>query len=112
MEELIQVFKDENFTIIQETTKAIGFESLNTKELIYLLPYKEITVALNPATVENYFLLKNAAKGFIHSTALKKFPKRINSGETPIPYGYSFKFESFEELSSFLREFNLLTVEG
>ncbi|MGM0789916.1 hypothetical protein [Bacillus infantis] len=111
MEELIQVFKDKSFTVKQETTKAIEFENVHTEEFAYLLPYKEITVVLNPATVENYFLLKNAAKGLTHSTALKRFPKRINTGETPITYGYSFKFQSVEELSSFLKEFNLLTVE-
>jgi hypothetical protein len=111
LEELIQVFKDKSFIVKQETTKAIEFENVHTKELAYLLPYKEITVALNPTTVENYFLLKSTAKGLTHSTALKKFPKRINTGENPITYGYSFKFQSVEELSSFLREFNLLTVE-
>lgn len=110
MEKLIQIFKDEIFTVKQETTKAIEFENEHTKELAYLLPYKEITVVLNPSTVENYFLLKSASKGLTHSTALKRFPKRINTGETPITYGYSFKFQSVEELSSFLREFNLLTV--
>jgi hypothetical protein len=111
LEELIQVFNDKSFIVKQKTTKAIEFENVLTKELAYLLPYKEITVALNPATVEKYFLLKNAAKGLTHSTALKRFPKRINTGETPITYGYSFKFQSVKELSSFLKEFNLLTVE-
>ncbi|WP_409294038.1 hypothetical protein V1498_12415 [Peribacillus sp. SCS-26] len=111
MEELMKVFKDNSFTLKQETSKASEFEHIHTEEVVYLLPSKEITVALNPVTVENIFLLKNAAKGLTHSTALKKFPKRINTGETPIPYGYSLKFQSAEELSIFLREFNLLTIK-
>ncbi|MCA1054280.1 hypothetical protein LCM10_04710 [Rossellomorea aquimaris] len=111
MEELLQAFKDNSFIMKNETTKGIEFESLHTNEIVYLLPYKEITVALNPVTVENSFLLKKTAKGLTHSTALKRYPKRINTGETPIPFGYSYKFHSIEELSSFLREFNLLAVE-
>ncbi|WP_409292740.1 hypothetical protein [Peribacillus sp. SCS-37] len=111
MEELMKVFKENSFTVKQETSKAVEFEHVDTEEVVYLMPNKEITVALNPVTVENFFLLKNVAKGLTHSTALKRFPKRINTGETPIPYGYSYKFQSVEELPSFLREFNLLTVK-
>lgn len=76
LEKLIQVFKSNSFTLNHETTKAIECESVYTKELIYLLPYKEITVALNPVTVEDSYLLKNTAKGLTHSRALKSFPKR------------------------------------
>ncbi|WP_409294047.1 hypothetical protein V1498_12465 [Peribacillus sp. SCS-26] len=111
MEELMKVFTNNSFIVKQETSKAVEFEHVHTEELVYLLTNKEITVALNPVTVENFFLLNNAAKGLTHSTALKRFPKRINTGETPIPYGYSFKFQSAEELFCFLREFNLLTVK-
>ncbi len=110
MEELVQIFKSHHFTVKSETPKAIEFENYQTKELVYLLPNKEITLALNPETVVNSLLLDNFAKGLTHSTALKNYPKRINNGKTPIPYGYSFKFQSTEELSSFLVEFNLLTA--
>ncbi|WP_409294028.1 hypothetical protein V1498_12360 [Peribacillus sp. SCS-26] len=111
MEEFMKIFTNNSFIVKQETSKAVELENVHTEQVVYLLPNKEITVALNPVTVENFFLLKNAAKGLTHSTALKRFPKRINTGETPIPYGYSFKFQSIEELSSFLMEFNLLTVK-
>jgi hypothetical protein len=110
MEEFIPVFKVHNFEVKAKTTKAIEFENVDTKELIYLQPNKEMTLVLHPETVENSLLLKNMAKGLTHSTALKNFPKRKNTGETPIPYGYSFKFQSAEELSVFLGELNLLTA--
>ncbi|WP_456272399.1 hypothetical protein [Bacillus sp. AK031] len=110
MEELIEVFKLHNFVVKHETAKAVEFENPHTKELVYLLPYKEISLALNPSTVENSILLRNMAKGLTHSTALKNYPKRKNTGETPIAYGYSFKFQSADELSSFLGELNLLTA--
>ncbi|WP_252183587.1 hypothetical protein [Rossellomorea vietnamensis] len=111
MEELVKIFKLHNFDVIHETTKAIEFENIDTKELVYLMPNKEISLALNPETVESSILLKHMTKGFTHSTALKNFPKRKNTGETPIPYGYGYKFQSAEELSLFLREFNLLIAE-
>ncbi len=88
----------------RETSKATEFKNIQTREVIYLLPTQEIGVVLDPKTVENHKDFKSEKK--YHSTALKKFPKRVNKGQTPIHYGYSFKFKSIGELESFIKRFN------
>ena len=41
-----------NFKTIKETTKSIEFKNIKSDEVVYLLPNKEITIVLNPKTVE------------------------------------------------------------
>lgn len=103
---LIDVFNKNHFTKENETKKAIEFENRRTKELIYLLPNKEISIVLNPTTICES--LKSEEK-IRFSTALRKFPKKSNKGKTPLSYGYMYKFKSESELDSFL-EFYYNTV--
>ena len=57
---------------------------------------------VNPKVVEGNEELEKKTEKKYHSTALRNFPKRKNKGKQAINYGYSFKFQSEEELSSFL----------
>ncbi|MEH7348239.1 hypothetical protein [Gottfriedia acidiceleris] len=106
MDHLLKTFNLNNFIFTKETTKAMEFENIQSKDVIYLLPYAEITIALNPEIVEGNVDLENKSHGYTHSTALNRFPKRKHTGKDLIHYGYSFKFQSKEELSSFLYELN------
>ncbi|PGS51215.1 hypothetical protein [Bacillus sp. AFS041924] len=106
MESLLKIFNQNKFIFTKETTKAIEFENIHSKEVIYLLPTVEITIALDPKIVEGNVELENKSHGYTHSTALSRFPKRKHTGKDLIHYGYSFKFQSKDELSSFLNNLN------
>ena len=41
-----------NFKTMKETSKAVEFKNIVNDEVIYLLPNKELTIVLNPKTVE------------------------------------------------------------
>lgn len=94
------------FKTMKETSKAVEFKHIVNDEVIYLLPNKEITIVLNPKTVEENTSLEKKSTGLTHSTALSAFPKRAHTGNGPICYGYAFKFQSDVELDVFLRELN------
>ncbi|WP_282140399.1 hypothetical protein [Cytobacillus oceanisediminis] len=96
------------FKTMKETPKAIEFKNIVNNEVIYLLPNKEITIVLNPKTVEGKNELKEKSTGLRHSTALREFPKREHTGNEPICYGYAYKFTSDDELDVFLGELNNL----
>ncbi|MFI8577554.1 hypothetical protein ACIGEL_17725 [Rossellomorea aquimaris] len=102
MQNLYTLFKENNFKLTNETLKATEFENIESKEVVYLLPNNELTLVVNPKVVEGNEELGEKAEKIYHSTALRNFPKRKHNGKTPINYGYSFKFQSEEELSSFL----------
>lgn len=107
-ENLNSVFLKNNFKITKETSKATEFENQDSQEIVYLLPNNEITIVLNPKTVEGNLELEERCHGMYHNTALMQFPKRKNNGKDPIHYGYSFKFQSIAELDSFFKSVNLL----
>ncbi len=105
MENLYNIFEENKFILTKKTSKATEFENKETKEVIYLIPTKtEISIILNPKIVEEKAILRSDKK--FHSTALTQFPKEMHTGSTPIHYGYSFKFKTERELSSFLDSFN------
>jgi hypothetical protein len=95
-----------NFKMIKETSKAVEFKNIVNDEVIYLLPNKEITIVLNPKKIEKNKDLKEKSTGLNHNTAFLEFPKREHTGNGPICYGYSYKFQSVDELGVFLYEFN------
>ena len=97
-------FTNNNFSLITETSKAVEYENKNSKEVVYLLPNLELSIVLNPTIVERNSIFNSEKK--YHSSALKKFPTRINNGEKPIHYGYSFKFKTEGELDEFLNNLN------
>jgi hypothetical protein len=102
MNKLHNLFIENNFKLTNETPKATEYENIESKENVYLLPNKELTLVVNPKVVEGNVELEEKAEKKYHSTALRYFPKRRHNGETDISYGYSFKFQSEEELSNFL----------
>ncbi|MBU9713676.1 hypothetical protein [Evansella tamaricis] len=102
MENLKKAFIDNHFTVTNEVKKAVEFTHRQTKEIVYLLPNIETTIVLNPETVEGNDELLEKSLGINHKSTFKAFPKRKNNGKDPIHYGYSFCFQSTEELSSFL----------
>lgn len=106
MKGLNAAFDENNYTFIRETSKAIEFENSQSKEVVYLLHNVEISIVLNPKTVENNDSLMNRSSGEYHNTALRQFPKRKNKGKSLIHYGYTFKFQSGNELSTFLTDLN------
>ncbi|MCT8139200.1 DUF4145 domain-containing protein [Anaerobacillus sp. CMMVII] len=99
---LYKTFYKNNFILTNETTKAAEFEHGSNKEVVYLLPNKKISIVLNPETIAED--LKTSER-VSHSTALRRFPKQIRNGKTPISYGYSFKFKTKIELDQFLQSF-------
>lgn len=108
MDNLLKIFNQNKYIFTKETTKAMEFENIQSNEVIYLLSNVDITIALNPEIVEGNVDLENKSYGFRHSTALSRFPKRKHTGKDLIQYGYYFKFQSKEELSSFLYNLNNL----
>lgn len=105
---LYGIFSENNFKLTNETAKAAEFENMKNNEVVYLLPNKEITIVLNPNTIENHSNLKSDADH--HNTAFRKFPKKIKNGKTPTNYGYAFKFKTEDELNSFLKSLNNVLV--
>ncbi|RZT16519.1 hypothetical protein [Fictibacillus sp. BK138] len=108
MDNLKSIFTENDFKLTKETSKAIEFENIHTGDVIYLLPNKEISIVLNPNTVEENKGLQHNSHGIYNSTALSLFPKRVNTGLTPITYGYSYKFKTENELNQFLTAVNLI----
>ncbi|MGY3312854.1 hypothetical protein ACV242_001350 [Peribacillus simplex] len=80
------VFARNNFKLTKQTKKATEFEHMNNGEVLYLMAYKDISIVLNPKTVENNPSFKGGKES--HSTALTQFPKKIKNGKTPTSYGY------------------------
>lgn len=107
-EELQQAFEKNNFTLTSRTKKAAEFEHTITKEIVYLLPRKQLTIVLHPETSIKHFEVTEDPK---HSTALRRFPKRIKNGQTPTNYGYQFLFKGAEELEEFLTTFCVLITQ-
>ena len=95
-----------NFKTIKETTKSVEFKNTLSDEVVYLLPNKEITIVLNPKTVEGTKEIEKKSYGLNHNTSFSQFPKKNNAGKESICYGYAFKFKSNDELSTFLHELN------
>ncbi|MDR7074347.1 hypothetical protein [Fictibacillus barbaricus] len=108
MENFKSIFMQNDFKVTKETSKAIEFENIHTKDVIYLLPNKEISIVLHPETVEKNSGLHHKSHAVFNSTALSRFPKRLNTGQTTITYGYSFKFKTENELNRFLGAVNLI----
>ncbi|WP_129727918.1 hypothetical protein [Ectobacillus funiculus] len=106
MEKLYKIFTSNNFEFTKETNKAVEFENIKTKNVLYLLPTQEISIVLNPNIVEGNLTLKSKSNDKYHNTALRQFPKRMNNGQNPIHYGYSFKFKTEGELDCFLNSLN------
>ncbi|WP_226619098.1 hypothetical protein [Cytobacillus firmus] len=94
------------FKTMKETSKGVEFKHVGNGEVIYLLPNKEITIVLNPETVEGNKKLEEKSTGMRHSTVLREFPKREHTGNEPISYGYAYKFLYEDELDAFLDELN------
>jgi len=99
MHNLRHIFELHNFELTNETTKGLEYRHQETGDIVYLLPTKEINVAVSPLS---FNVDLSQSDGKIHSTALKHFPKRLNGGKQPISFGYSFKFPTEEALSDFL----------
>ena len=74
MGNLHAIFNKNSFALIKETSKAVEYENLNSKEIVYLLHNVEISIVLNPNTVEKSSMLTSEMK--YHNSALKKFPTR------------------------------------
>lgn len=108
MDNLKSIFAKNDFKLTKETSKAIEFENIHTGDVIYLLPNKEISIVVHPQTVEENKGLQHKTNGIYNSTALSLFSKRVNTGQTPITYGYSYKFKSESELNQFLIAVNLI----
>ena len=102
MENIKRVFIESQFQVTRETVKSIEFEHVTNGKIVYLLPNQELTIVLHPKTVEKNHALHNLSFGFNHNSSFKNFPKRKNTGTELIHYGYSFKFQSTEELGRFL----------
>lgn len=99
-EPIHQIFEKNQFDKKGETKKAREYEHKLTKEIIYLLRYKDITIALNPDTIKESLKHEERIR---HSTALTSFPKKINKGKVPTSYGYFYTFKDESELDAFLK---------
>jgi hypothetical protein len=106
MEKVLKAFNLNKFIFTKETSKAVEFEHIISKDVVYLLPNAEMTIVLNPELVEENNELEEKSSGLRHSTALMAFPKRMHTGKDLIHYGYGFKFQSVEELNTFLAGLN------
>ncbi|MCM3169396.1 DUF4145 domain-containing protein [Peribacillus frigoritolerans] len=102
------IFAKNNFRLTKKTKKATEFEHLKNGEVLYLMAYKEISIVLNPKTVENNQSFKGGKES--HSTALTRFPKKIKNGKTPTSYGYAFKFKTEIELGAFLKSLDDILI--
>ena len=99
-DQIDHIFKKNQFDKKGETKKASEYEHKQTKETIYLLRYKEITIALNPDIINESL---KCEKRIRHNTALKNFPKKINKGKVATSYGYFYTFKNEGELDDFLK---------
>ncbi|MCT4479097.1 DUF4145 domain-containing protein [Peribacillus frigoritolerans] len=102
------IFAKNNFKLTKKTKKATEFEHIKNGEVLYLMAYKEISIVLNPKTVENNQSFKGGKES--HSTALTRFPKKIKNGKTPTSYGYAFKFKTEKELGIFLKSLDDILI--
>lgn len=103
MSRLEHVFYLNYFKLVNKTTKGTEFKGERNGEIVYLIPNKTISIVLDPNTISEELRLKS--DGIYHSTVLKRFPKRLNNGESEITYGYSFKFDTERELNDFLNHY-------
>ncbi|MDQ0861904.1 hypothetical protein [Bacillus sp. V2I10] len=97
-----EIFAKYNFKPTKETTKATEYEHIISKDVIYTLTTKGIGIVLHPDTAES-LKLTGRSDGYVHNTALRRFPRRKNDGKAYIHYGSSFKLQSEEQLDEFLK---------
>lgn len=101
MDNLRRLLREHHYKMTKESSKSTEFQNTRTREIIYLLPNKELTLVLSPRVVEGNESLKSKSK-IVHNTSFRHYPKKKNKGETEISYGYSFRFESEEQLALFI----------
>lgn len=97
-----EIFSQYRFKPTKETSKATEYEHMISRDIIYTQSTKGINIVMHPDTAESLRIVQKS-EGPVHSTALSTYPKRLNGGKKPIHYGYSFKFQSEEELGHFLK---------
>jgi len=96
--------------IEKETKKKKPFYSKEIDQYVYINKTSgesNSTLIINPefkTKRQEFLLLKgvNSNDIFYHSSNMKEFPKKINKGENPIPYGIPFGFESLTACRDFL----------
>lgn len=103
METLQRLLRENHFKVTKESSKSTEFQHTKTRDIIYLLNSKGLTLVLSPRVVEGNERLEETSK-MVHNTSFRHYPKRKNKGETEISYGYSFKFQSEDELVCFIQE--------
>jgi hypothetical protein len=90
--------------------KVAEFQHQENKEIVYYLPTKkQTTIVLHPDTAKRNFKIPDEPS---HSTALRRFPKEIKGGKTPTNYGYSYKFDTADELNDFLAKVSQLEISS
>lgn len=109
LEEVAQIFEAEGFRLSHSTQKVNEYVSITTGSIVYLrkevgLP-QWVALVLGPDASTAYADSVSGAtrsEGYLHSSNMRKFPKRRHTGEDDIHYGQQFRLSSLTALREFL----------
>lgn len=107
------VLHTENFLITKETSKKFELKCTDTSDYVYInrnAGNAASGLILGPTQqnkIADYLAIDGVVNtdSWYHSSNMSKFPKRLNNGETPIPYGIPFGFKSELSLKAFIKVF-------
>lgn len=114
LEEVVQIFAAEGFRLSHSTRKVNEYVSIATGSIVYLrkevgLP-QWLAVVLAPDASTAYANSISGAtrsENYLHSSNMRKFPKRRHTGENDIHYGQQFRLSSLTALREFLNAMGL-----
>ena len=103
---------EKGFICCSETKKKKGFHASEINQYVYINKTSGnefSTLIIHPEfkNKRQQFLLINGVESnatLYHSSNMRKFPKKINSGATPIPYGIPFGFKTSSACEEFINK--------
>jgi uncharacterized protein YacL (UPF0231 family) len=98
-------FEKVKFNRTNVTKKAAEFKHEEYEEFVYLLDNVTPTIAIHPSLIEQSKMLLELPNKPIKSTALRRFPKKEEDGKLKSNLGYTYTFQTKNELEALLLRF-------
>ena len=107
-----KILLEKGFFLYSDTMKKRGFYAIEIDQYVYINKTSGnefSTLIIHPEfkNKRQQFLLINGVESnatLYHSSNMRKFPKKINSGATPIPYGIPFGFKTSSACEEFINK--------
>lgn len=107
LERFQAIFEGANFKLNNLSKKAAEFkykelENENNEAYVYLLDNVTPTITIHPSLIEEAHMLVDVPSKALKSTALRRFPRKIENDKLKSNYGYTYTFQTKGELGALL----------